>query len=157
MFLLQMCARRHTWASRSTYKNQVRNCNSNSYSTHGIASITSLIKPKIASQAIILVSHSQTTRFVIEDYLTSHEHFLSELATSIPVINSLKQPDNVIVRSWNKLETSLKTDCIDKNSPTWTCSNFELIQYSNSKNQPFSSKTQKQQVINIFSFIPHQN
>ena len=146
MFLLLTCAL--FWASHSQpYKNQVRHCNSNSYSTHGIASTTSLIKLKIAPTAIILVSHicprhclRQTTRFVIEDYLTSHEHFLSELATSIPVINSLKQPDNVIVRSWNKLETSPKTDCIDKNFPTWTCSNFELIQYFHQlENQPFSS------------------
>ena len=86
---------------------------------------------KIASTAIILVRQicprhclSQTTRSVIEDYLTSNEHSLSELATSLSVIDSLNQPDNVIVRSWNKLETSPKTDCIDKNFPTWTCSNL---------------------------------
>ena len=86
---------------------------------------------KIASTAIILVRQicprhclSQTTRSVIEEYLTSNEHSLSELATSISVIDSLNQPDNVIVRSWNKLETSPKTDCIDKNFPTWTCSNL---------------------------------
>ena len=132
MFLLLICVP-HTWALRAQHLQEPGTTLQQQLLFHSWNCISNFFDQtkKIAPTAIILVRQicprhclSQTTRFVIEDYLTSNEHSLSELATSLSVIDSLNQPDNVIVRSWNKLETSPKTDCIDKNFPTWTCSNL---------------------------------
>ncbi len=139
MFLLLTCAL--TWASRAQcHKNKVRHCNSNSYSSHLELHLQLLWSShKIASTAIALVNQicprhrsSQSTRSVIEEYLTSNKHSLSKHATSISVIDktlwfslttSTSDPEI-------KLETFPKTDCINKNFPTWTCSNLNWSKIS---------------------------